>query len=1012
MEKNGNRPKRNQANTADSTTSNKKKDKKVDSAGMTAAQANSAKIEEIDAYTASAGGMYTAKAPTSWYIFDSGASEHMTPHRHLLTEYEVIAPIPINAANNSSFNAVGRGYLSVEVPNGHGKTRLKLKDVLYTPGMHMTLVSLGKLDAAGFSSTISGNTLLLQRAGRTYATILRKASLYSVGAYSAQASAEPTVIKLTLDQLHHRLGHRNHKAILKMYTEDCLPGIKLTSRDSTECRDCLLSKATQAPIAAKRMSPLAAKFGDHVHLDVWGPATIRSLLEHAHYVLIIMDDVTRWAEAPPMQHKFNAFAKYVAWEAHKELHSDVHVKINQSDCGGEFLSNDWEMYLQRKGTIRKLTVHDTPEHNSVAERFWRTIFNGVRSLLSASGLPCHLWAEALRWAVWIYNRSPHTTLDGKSPFKKRYSSPPDLSRAWEWGIWVYVHRPAGKLETYASEGRWIGLDDTSNGHRIYWTDRRTITIEHSIRPSTHPMRVNEGEQDHLDIGPEDSSDVQDAPGIDQDDEEVVTPPSAPPTAPVPEPVRKSTRKKKPSRKILNIEQGKAMALSTLIGDVPEHYFVQALEASVSQIFADPTTLDEAKRSPNWSNWFNAMKTEISKLIGHKTFTAVDHPGKQHNVVMVKWVYRTKRDADGKPTSWRARLVARGFSQINGIDYHMDNTFTAVAKMTSICYLLAIAAWNDWPIHQINIKSAYLYGKLNDDEEIYINPPPGIDIPGVKPRQVLHLRLALYGLKQAGRRWYMELRCALLQIDFKWCEHDHAVFVHHYPDKSLAVLFVHVDNMAIIAPTKVKMKVIKDKISKAFEITDNGALHWMLGVSIRHEAKTLKISQAAYIHQILTRFELADIQPLSIPVDPNVAIVANMGEPVSSRKFREMLGAIMYTSIWTRPDLAYAINRLACYQDKPCTRHHTALLRLYAYLKYTVDFGITYSPTRMPLSGYADADGMTTEGRHAVSGYVFCIDGRAISWSSKRQELVTLSTNKAEYVTLTHAAKEAIWLSML
>jgi hypothetical protein len=402
MERNGNRPKCDQANMANSTTS-KKKDKKVNSAGTTAAQVNSAKIMEIDAYTASAGGAYTAEAPTGRYIFDSGASEHMTPHRHLLTEYEAITPIPINATNNSSFNAVGRRYLSIEVPSGHSKTHLKLKDVLYAPGMHMTLVSLGKLDAARFSSTISGNTLHLQCAGRTYATILRKAGLYSIGAYSAQAAAEPSIVKMMLDQLHCRLGHRNHKAILKMYTDGRLPGIKLTSRDITECHDCLLSKATRAPIAAKWMSLLTAKFGDHIHLDVWGPATVRSILEHTHYVLIIMDDATRWAEAPAMQHKSDAFAKYVAWEACKELHSNVHVKINQSNRGGEFLSNNWETYLQRKGTIRKLTVHDTPEHNGVAKCFWCTIFNGVRTLLSISGLPRHLWAEALCWAVWIYN---------------------------------------------------------------------------------------------------------------------------------------------------------------------------------------------------------------------------------------------------------------------------------------------------------------------------------------------------------------------------------------------------------------------------------------------------------------------------------------------------------------------------------------------------------------------------------------------------------------------------------
>lgn len=388
------------------------------------------------------------------------------------------------------------------------------------------------------------------------------------------------------------------------------------------------------------------------------------------------------------------------------------------------------------------------------------------------------------------------------------------------------------------------------------------------------------------------------------------------------------------------------------------------------------------------------------------------------MINCKWVFRTKRDEHGNEIAQRSRLVARGDTQVDGVDYQADDTFAPVAKMTSIRSILALAAKENYEIHQIDVKSAYLYGRLEDNEVIYMKPPRGVELSGIKSGQVLKLRACLYGLKQAGRRWAKTLRSHMEQIGLRRSEHDHAVYYRHLPNGEVIVIFVHVDDMSLTTRDSNQMALLKQKISDRFEIVDSGDIKWMLGIELIRDRtlRTVSLSQSTYVDQILERYGFADIKPLALPVDPNVILskdqcpttppeIASMRD----KPYREALGALMYISVASRPDITYAVAQLAKFGENPGPTHWTALKRVYAYLKKTRSLRLTLGGSDdTHLLGYSDADGMSNEDRHAISGYVFLIGG-AVSWSSKRQEIVSLSTVEAEYVALTHATKEAIWL---
>ena len=245
-------------------------------------------------------------------------------------------------------------------------------------------------------------------------------------------------------------------------------GLKLkqgSDKDVT-CIPCIRGKITCSPILRQRVSPLTEKFGDHTHMDIWGPAKVRTL-KHAEYSLTLVDDTTRWAVSHFMVHKSNAFIKFVNHHTYITTHFGVISKILQCDCDSAFLSDEFREYMKNNGIVYKLTVHDTPEHNRVAERMHLTLFNGVHVLLITSGLPAWLWGYALMHVTFIHNIT-FSRVIGMSPYQKRHGRLPPLTNLHPWGCKVIakVSKPESKLDPCGDEAHWIGFDTESNSHFI------------------------------------------------------------------------------------------------------------------------------------------------------------------------------------------------------------------------------------------------------------------------------------------------------------------------------------------------------------------------------------------------------------------------------------------------------------------------------------------------------------------------------------------------------------------
>lgn len=416
--------------------------------------------------------------------------------------------------------------------------------------------------------------------------------------------------------------------------------------------------------------------------------------------------------------------------------------------------------------------------------------------------------------------------------------------------------------------------------------------------------------------------------------------------------------------------------------------------------------EEAKKRPDWPKWEEAIGSEIKSLTRNGTWEIVDRP-RTGNVVDPKWVLRVKKNAAGEINKYKVRLVARGFMQVYGVDYY--ETFAPVAKLSSFRLILAIATRNDWPAETFDFNSAYLNSKL--DEDVYLEQLPDHEFADKK---------ALYGLKQGGRKWYETLCAALADLGFLHAEADYGVFFKR-SGSDLTVLAIHVDDCLIVASVQRLLDACKTAIGAKYKLTELGPVSWLLGIKISRDRanRTLALSQHAYIDAILTRFNFDDLKPVSTPMDPHAPLSKTQcpesaAEVVRMRRvpYKEAIGSLMYAAMGTRPDIVFAISTLAQFLQNPGWPHWEAVKRVFRYLLGTKRLSLVYGGAHRGLEGFVNADGASQEHRRAITGYVFLVDGGAISWSSKKQELVTLSTTESEYVAATHTAKEALWLCRL
>ena len=292
-----------------------------------------------------------------------------------------------------------------------------------------------------------------------------------------------------------------------------------------------------------------------------------------------------------------------------------------------------------------------------------------------------------------------------------------------------------------------------------------------------------------------------------------------------------------------------------------------LAGSVDAEGLEPVTIDDAKQWLDWSKWEEAINAELKSLDDAHTWNVVEH-SQNTNVASCKWVFKIKKNPVGEIDKYKAWLVGHGFTQQYGVDY--NETYTPVARLALLCLIMAITAHWNWNIDVFNFHSAFLNGKLDEDEVIFMELPPGFDKKGCD--LVARLCVTIYGSKQGALKWYHQLCSTLHDLGFKWMEADWEVFITMIAYHIL-ILASHIDDCTVTGSSSTLIKVFKEEIGMCFRITDLGPISWLLGMKVtcNQKAHTISLFQESYINMILTKYNFTDAKPVTIPLDPHIQL---------------------------------------------------------------------------------------------------------------------------------------------
>jgi hypothetical protein len=424
----------------------------------------------------------------------------------------------------------------------------------------------------------------------------------------------------------------------------------------------------------------------------------------------------------------------------------------------------------------------------------------------------------------------------------------------------------------------------------------------------------------------------------------------------------------------------------------EHYsFVSSIE---------PHRVEDALKD---SDWVLAMQEELNNFPRNEVWHLVPHPNQ--NVVGTKWVFRNKQDEHGVVTRNKARLVAKGYSQVKGLDF--GETYAPVARLESIRILLAYATYHGFKLYQMDVKSAFHNGPIK--EEVYVEQTPGFE-DSEYPNHVYKLSKALYGLKQAPRAWYECLRDFLIANGFKVGKADPTLFTKAIAN-DLFVCQIYVDDIVFGSTNKSTCEEFSRIMVQKFEMSMMGELKYFLGFQVKQLQEGTFISQTKYIQYILTKFGMKDAKPIKTPIGTNGHLDLDTGgKTVDQKVYRSMIGSLLYLCA-SRLDIMLSVCMCARFQADPKEVHLRAVKRILRYLVHTPRFGLSYPKgSSFHLLGYSDADWAGCKiDRKSTSGTCQFLGRSLVSWASKKQNSVALSTAEAEYIATGHCCTQLLWM---
>ncbi|TQD89904.1 hypothetical protein C1H46_024535 [Malus baccata] len=412
-------------------------------------------------------------------------------------------------------------------------------------------------------------------------------------------------------------------------------------------------------------------------------------------------------------------------------------------------------------------------------------------------------------------------------------------------------------------------------------------------------------------------------------------------------------------------------------------------------------------------WNKAMKEELESMYKNQFWLLVE-PKSDKRPIGCKWVYKTKRDAHGQIERYKARLVAKGFTQRKGIDY--NDTFSPVSSKDSLRLIMAITAHYDLELHQMDVKTAFLNGDLQED--IYMVQPPGF-IESGKENMGCKLKKLIYGLKQASRQWYLKFDQVITSDGFVENKLDDCIYLK-FRGSQFVILVLYVDDILLASSSIRLLKKTKVLLNANFKMKDLGESHFVLGIEIARDKnrKLLGLSQKAYIEFFFTRFNMESCNGCHVPVNKGDRLSKEQCprtdfevKKMSKKPYALLVGSLMYANVCTRHDIAYIVGILGRFQSNLVEAHWSAAKKVLRYLQQTKGYMLVYGrEEELELKGYTDSDlAGDLDDRKSTSAYVFLFDGGAVSWKSAKQTIIATSIMEAEFVACFEGMKQGVWL---
>ena len=610
--------------------------------------------------------------------------------------------------------------------------------------------------------------------------------------------------------------------------------------------------------------------------------------------------------------------------------------------------------------------------------------------MSQTDLPISFWGYAIETAAFILNRIPSKAVQ-KTPHEIWTGRSPTLSFLKIWGCEAYVkHQISDKLTPKSDKCLFVGYPKETKGYYFYNPSENKVFVARNgaFLEREFISKGTSGSKVHLE-------EVQDP--LISNEQPLEHPP-------VSSRVDES-----------GLETQEAPRRSSRVRHEPERYgFLVTDDKNVALIDDEPTSYQEAMQDPDSHKWLEAMKAEMQSMYDNQVWNLIDPP-EGSKTIGCKWVFKKKTDMDGNVHTYKARLVAKGFRQTHGIDY--DETFSPVVMLKSIRIMLAIAAYYDYEIWQMDVKTTFLNGSLLKD--VYMTQPEGFVDPK-NSGKVCKLQRSIYGLKQASQSWNLRFDEVIKGFGFIKNEDEPCVY-KRVSGSAIVFLILYVDDILLIGNDIPTLTNVKTFLGKSFSMKDLGDAAYILGIKIyRDRSKRLiGLSQSTYIDKVLTRFRMEDSKRGFIPMSHGIKLSktqrpANQEERNRMNKipYASAIGSIMYAMLCTRPDVSYALSATSRYQSDPGESHWTAVKNILKYLRRTKDSFLVYGgfESELVVTGYTDSSFQTdNDDFRSQSGYVFCLNGGAISWKSSKQDTVADSTTEAEYIAASEAAKEAVWM---